>query len=196
MYGLPESTVVNGIIPKKNIVYKFGLIGKDKTRFESSIHRITISHEISARTVNLIAGDISGFFILRVELYNELYDKGLVTSLFEFIPQNMVIVLECGPRCRPVVFQEVFVEGQWSLRDDFSLRIEGINLDHVWQNMIVQVGNIIIDEGNDLQTQIRVDDEWKRREAEIAKLEKKLALEKQPRKKKEIFDRIRELKSL
>ena len=129
-----------------------------------------------------------------MELHSELYDKELIASLFEFIPQNMVIVLECGPRCRPVVFQEVLVEGQWSLRDDFSLKIEGINLDHVWQNMIVQVGNIIIDIGNDLQTQIKVDDERKRREVEIAKLEKKLASEKQPRKKKELFDRIRMLK--
>ena len=60
--------------------------------------------------------------------------------------------------------------------------------------MIVQVGNIIIDIGNDLQTQIKVDDERKRREVEIAKLEKKLASEKQPRKKKELFDRIRMLK--
>ena len=60
--------------------------------------------------------------------------------------------------------------------------------------MIVQVGNIIIDIGNDLQTQIKVDDERKRREVEIAKLEKKLASEKQPRNKKELFDRIRMLK--
>ena len=42
--------------------------------------------------------------------------------------------------------------------------------------------------------QIRMDEEKRNRAKEIAILEKKLASEKQPRKKKELFDRIKELR--
>ncbi|MBR1973412.1 MAG: DUF4391 domain-containing protein, partial [Candidatus Methanomethylophilaceae archaeon] len=68
MYGLPQSTEVNRVLPKNKVVEKFGLTGKDRSMFETKIHRIVISNEVSDRTTNLTVGDITGFFILRVEL--------------------------------------------------------------------------------------------------------------------------------
>ena len=77
MYGLPQSTEVNRVLPKNKVVEKFGLTGKDRSMFETKIHRIVISNEVSGRTTNLTVGDITGFFILRVEL------SEMVSNTFE-----------------------------------------------------------------------------------------------------------------
>lgn len=195
MYGLPPSTDVMRGLPKKTIIEKFCLSGKERSVFDSNIHRITIANEISSRTVNLSGDAVSGIFILRVEVNSEDYDRDSVSMLFRSIPQNMVMVVECGPRCRPVVMKDVVLEGGWRLTEDMELTIDGLDLDRVWENLIVQVGTIRIEDGNDLETQIAKDEERRKREAEIAKLEKKMASEKQPRRKKELFDRIKALRS-
>lgn len=194
MYGLPQSTEVNRVLPKIKVVEKFGLTGMDRSRFETKIHRIVISNEISGRTTNLTVGDITGFFILRVELSEMTCDQRLITMLFDLIPQKVIMMLECGPMCRPIVFHESLIEGNWFLKDDYCLRIDGIDLDGVWENMVIRIGEITIDGGNSLSSQIRMDEEKRNRAKEVAILEKKLASEKQPRKKKELFDRIRELR--
>lgn len=195
MYGLPSSTDVMRSLPKKAIIEKFCLSGKGKSIFDSNIHRITIANEISPRTVNLSGNAVDSIFILRVEVNSEDYDRKSVSMLFESIPQNMVMIIECGPRCRPIVMKDIVLEGEWRLTDDMRLSIDGLDLDKVWENLIIQVGTIRIEDDNDLETQITKDEERRKREAEITRLERKIASEKQPRKKKELFDRIKDLKS-
>ena len=121
------------------------------------------------------------------------YDQRLVTMLFDLIPQKVIMMLECGPMCCPIIFHESLIKGNWSLKGDYCLRVDGIDLDGVWENMVIQIGEIVIDGSNSLSSQIRMDEEKRNRAKEIAILEKELASEKQP-KKKELFDRIRVLK--
>lgn len=65
-FGLPQSTEVSRQLPKKAIIEKFGLVGKERTRFDSTIHRIIISNEISPRTVNILEGkDVKSIFVLK-----------------------------------------------------------------------------------------------------------------------------------
>lgn len=40
--GLPESAILHQQLPKKAIYKKFGLAGRDKTKFNRSIHKMTI----------------------------------------------------------------------------------------------------------------------------------------------------------
>ena len=193
MYGLPPSTEVNRPLPKKVIIEKFGLFGKEKSIFDSNIHRITIVNEISPNTVNLQSKEIRGIFIIRVEINSENYDREIIKSLFKLIPQKIVMVLECGPRCRPVINQNVLIEGHWRLSDEMMFTLKGLNLDSVWENLIIHIGSIIIDNENGLTSQIAINYERKKRDEEIAMLQKRMASEKQPRKKKELFDKIKQL---
>lgn len=193
-FGLPQSTDVSRQLPKKAIIEKFGLTGKERTRFDSTIHRIIISNEISPRTVNIHEGkDVKSIFILKVELQDEDYDQKVVSLLFRLIEQNMILVLEYGIKCRPIVFREVLIQGEWT--QDLELHLNGLDMDDVWEDLIKQVGNIIVEEGNDLNSQIALDEECRKRDLEIKRLEKKMASEKQPRRKRELYDQIKQLKN-
>ena len=194
-YGLPSSTEIEKVIPKKAIIEKFSLVGKERSGFDAAIHRITIANEISPRTVNIPSGEIRSIFVLRAELRSEDCDSRVLSMLFKLIEQRMIIVLQCGIRCRPTVFNDVLIEGGWMLLSDLSFKLDGLDLDDVWTNMVVQIGGLHIEEGNSLSDQIRIDAERRALEARIASLEKAMAAERQPRRKKELFDEIRALKA-
>ena len=191
-FGLPPSTEVSRQLPKKVIFEKFGLSGKERIRFDSTIHRITISNEISPKTVNIPEGkDVKSVFVLKVELQDEDYDEKVISLLFKLIEQNVILVLESGIRYRPIVFREVLIQGEWT--QDLDLHLNGLDMDGVWEDLIKQIGNIVVLDGNDLDSQIIINEECRKRDLEIKRLEKKMASEKQPRRKRELYEQIRKL---
>lgn len=72
--------------------------------------------------------------------------------------------------------------------------IKGLNMDAVWENVVVQIGSIQKQSGNTLEQQIAQDEQRAKLEKEIARLEKLARAEKQPKKKFELVQRINELK--
>lgn len=68
-----------------------------------------------------------------------------------------------------------------------------MTLDKVWENIVVDIGEVSIADGNTLDEQIAADERRQKMEKEIAKLEKQARAEKQPKKKFELVQQIRQL---
>ena len=68
-----------------------------------------------------------------------------------------------------------------------------MNLDKVWENIVVDIGGVSIADGNPLDEQIAADERRQKIEKEIAKLEKQARAEKQPKKKFELVQQIKML---
>ena len=77
------------------------------------------------------------------------------------------------------------------LEDELKLEIDGLNMDAVWENFIIQVGGVELEQGNSLDEQIAADERRQKIEKEIAKLEKQARNEKQPNKKFELAQKIK-----
>ena len=75
-----------------------------------------------------------------------------------------------------------------------SIELRGLNLDKVWENIVVDIGGVSIADGNTLDEQIAADERRQKIEKEIAKLEKQARAEKQPKKKFELVQQIKRLK--
>ncbi len=194
-YGLPPSTETIAILAKSLVIDKYELKGDDRKGFDDMIHRITICNEISPTTVNIPPGEIKSIFVLKVELRKEECSPNILRMLFNLIGQKIIMVLECGVMCRPVIFHEVLIGGGWRPVSDFSLSLNGLDLDGVWANLVIQVGCIEVAEGNTLSEQVLIDEEKRKRTEKIEQLRKKMMFEKQPRKKRELFEKIRKLEA-
>ena len=72
--------------------------------------------------------------------------------------------------------------------------LAGLNLDSVWENIVANVGGITISDGNNISEQIVEDDAHARLMKQIEQLERKARAEKQPRKKLELFEKLKVLK--
>ena len=195
MLGLPKATELNKKLPKTAVYAKFQMNTAEKAKIDADISRITIVNEVSAAKVNIAPGEkVQAFFVLQVVLKRREFNERTLIVLSKLIPQNMVLLLEYDGQAKLAVYHTKLLQTPWSDPDTLSLAINGLNMDAVWENVIVQIGGIQVQEGNTLDQQLERDEQKAKLEKEIARLQKQLWAEKQPKKKFEIVQRINTLK--
>ena len=86
------------------------------------------------------------------------------------------------------------MQTDWKPTESCIIELRGLNLDKVWENIVVDIGGVSIADGNTLDEQIAADERRQKIEKEIAKLEKQARAEKQPKKKFELVQQIKRLK--
>ena len=87
------------------------------------------------------------------------------------------------------------IASEWQPTDDTKVPLAGLNLDAVWENIVAAIGSITIVGSNTIAEQIAEDDAHAKLMKQIEQLEKRARAEKQPRKKLELFEKLKTLKS-
>lgn len=194
MLGLPKATELNKKLPKTAVYAKFQMDTAEKAKIDADISRITIVNEVSASKVNIAPGEkVQAFFVLQVVLKRREFNERTLIVLSKLIPQNMVLLLEYDGLAKLAVYHTKLLQTPWKDPDSLSLAVEGLTMDAVWENVIVQIGGIQVQEGNTLDQQIAQDEQKAKLEKEIVRLQKQLWAEKQPKKKFELNFKIKEL---
>lgn len=195
MLGLPKATELSKQLPKNAIYAKFQMNTAEKAKIDADISRITIVNEVSAERVHIAAGEqVKFFFVLLVALKKKDFDDKTIITISKLIPQNMLLVLKCGDEAKLATYHTKLMQTEWKRKEALSVELKGLNLDSVWENIIMQIGGITIDQGNTLDEQIAADEHRQKIEKKIAKLEKQARAEKQPKKKFELVQQIKKLK--
>lgn len=195
MLGLPKSTELNKLLPKKAIYAKFQMNTAAKERFDADISRINIVGEISPKTVSIVAGgNVASIFVLLVNLKHKEFQVNTIAQISKLIDQNMLLVLDYEGQRKLAIYRTKLIQTEWMPADNYTVTLKGLDLDSVWENLIVQVGGITIQAGNTLDQQIEADEKRAKLEKEIARLEKLARAEKQPKKKFELVQQIKILK--
>ena len=175
MLGLPKATELNKKLPKTAVYAKFQMNTAEKAKIDADISRITIVNEVSAAKVNIAPGEkVQAFFVLQVVLKHREFNERTLIVLSKLIPQNMVLLLEYDGQAKLAVYHTKLLQTPWSDPETLSLAINGLNMDAVWENVIVQIGGIQVQEGNTLDQQLAQDDQKAKLEKEIARLQKQL----------------------
>ena len=194
MLGLPKSTELNKLLPKKAIYAKFQMNTAQKERFDGEISRISIVGELSPATTGIAAGGTVGsIFVLLVALKHPDFQANTIAQISKLIDQNMLLVLEHEGRRKLAIYHSKLIQTDWMPADDCTVTLKGLDLDAMWENLIVQVGGITIEQGNTLDQQIVADEKRAKLEKEIARMEKLARAEKQPKKKFELVQQIKQL---
>ena len=195
MLGLPKSTEMSKQLPKKAIYTKFQMNTAAKEKIDADISRITIVNEIAPNKGNIPSGEnVKSFFVLLVSLKKKEYDEKTIAMLSKLIPQNILFVLEYENESRLAIYHTKVMQTSWKPTEEQKVELKGLNLDTVWENIVIAVGGVNIEKGNTLDEQIEINEKKQKLEKEIAKLEKQARAEKQPKKKFELVLKVRSLK--
>ena len=198
MYGLPQSTEIKKQLPKKAIFAKFELKPSQRESFDADIARIDIVAVVSPTTVPAVAEgeNIKEFYVLAVQLKHKDYDSKNIAMLSRLIPQKMIMALHFQEEVQFAINHTKLITSDWkSDTPDLSfLTLNGLNLDTVWDNIVISIGDIQVEQGKSVAEQISADNQRAKILAQIAVLERKMAIEKQPRRKREYFEQIKNLK--
>ena len=195
MLGLPKATELNKQLPKKAIYTKFKMNTAEKEKIDRDISRIMIVNEVSPSKVSLLAGEeVKSFFVMLVVLKRKDFSEKTIITLSKLIPQNMILVLQYENKAKLAIDRSKLLQTEWKSINDFSIQMQGLDFDKVWENIILQVGGIHLENGNSLDEQIEINSQKEKIKKEIERLEKQAWAEKQPRKKFELVCKIKILK--
>ena len=195
MLGLPKATELNKQLPKNAIYAKFQMNTAERAKIDADISRITIVNEVSPAKINIANGEqVKSFFVLLVALKRKDFEDKTIITISKLIPQNMLLILECGSEAKLATYHTKLMQTDWKRKENLSIELKGLNMDTVWENIIVQIGGITIEQENTLDEQIAVDEQRMKIQKEIDRLTKLAKNEKQPKKKFELVQRINKLK--
>ena len=197
MYGLPISTERKKQLPKKAIYAKFDLKPSQRESFDTDVARIDIIAVVSSATVPALSEgtEIKEFYVLAVQMKRKGYDTKNIALLTKLIPQKMVLALQFEEQTQFAIYHIKLITSAWQPTEDAVLPLSGLNLDTVWEGIVKSIGQIDIEDGNTLTEQIATNDQRAKLLTQIATLERKMATENQPRRKREYFEQIKKLKN-
>lgn len=191
MLGLPKTTELRRQLPKTAIYKKFNMNTAAREKFDADISRIDIVNEVSSANTTFAAGqEVKAFYVLQVTLKRENFDEKNLVLLSKLIEQHMLFVLTLGSRARLAAFHSRLLLGPWTDVEELSVTLTGLDLDSVWENLLIQVGNVIIESGHSLDEQLAEDERREKFRRQIEQLEKKMRAEKQTKKKYELHQQI------
>lgn len=195
MYGLPTNTELNKQLSKERVFVQFKVNRSAQDAFNADISTMFISNHISEATVpGLKTGKtVQGIYVLTLNLKHLGCGKKNLELLAKAIPQNMIFALAFENTVQFAVYYENLYVTDPLEAVNAKLELQGTDLDEVWEGLIKSIGNIVVEGENTLVEQIAADDAREALQKKIEDLKAKAYKEKQPRRKMELINQVKEL---
>ena len=206
MLGLPKSTEFNRRIPKQKFYENLDVSHALKRIFVEQVKTIYWKNKIATSTTNLTEGsNVTEIEILEIKLNNAELSKQLLRQIDKEIPYHILFLLSKDDKYQVWIgYKEAYTGNNsfkvnsyyhtdWYAEDELQVKLEGLNLDAVYENFVRQIAGDKLSAANTIESlKDSVEREELRRKLEnqIAKLEKQARSEVQPNKKFELVKRV------
>lgn len=208
MRSFPRTTEFNKRIPKQKFYENMDVSPALKRVFVEQIKLIHWRNKIAPATVNIAPGEtVNEIEVIEIKLNQQSLDEAVLRQIDKEIPYHILFVLSFGNKVQAWTGYKKATEGgnkafrvnkyyhtDWMLDDELTLEIEGVNMDAVWENLIMQVGGVELEQGNNLDEQIALEDLKVKLVKDIEKFESQARNEKQPNKKFQLASQVKALK--
>ena len=213
MIGLTKSTEFNKRIPKQKFYENLQVTPALKRSFIDQIKVIYWKNKIATTTVNLALGTtVTEIEVFEIRLNGTELDEAVLKQIDREIPYHILFLLEyAGSFQAWIGYKEAAASGNtafkvnryyhtdWMPEEELPLKMEGLNLDAVYENFVRQVAGDALQQsevGEALKTSIARDEEIQKLNKEIEKLQGKLRKEKQLNRQMEINAEIKKLRGV
>lgn len=212
MYNLPQSTIVNRVIPKKTFVNQWGANTRMKDHFTNDVVRVEWLAKLAPSTINVADGkEVHEITIFLVPIKDENCPDDIFSFIDGMIPRHTIFILRWGDMtCLHLNYKEWMesstntdktfriaktYRSQWRKDTEISLSIEGLTMDAIYEALVRQVaGERIIIQSESLREDVEKSTQREMLLKEIEILKRKEAKERQPQNKFAIHKQIVELK--
>lgn len=206
MLGFPQTTEFNKRIPKQKFYENMDVSSALRRVFVDKIKLIHWRNKIAPTTINIAPGEtVNEIEVIEIKLNQWSLDEAVLRRIDMAIPYHILFVLSYESKVQAwagykeaakdnnAIKSVKYYHTEWMPEGELTFKVEGLNMDTLWNNLIMQVGNIELKNGNSLDEQIAVYERISELQKNIDRLEKQARAEKQPKKKFEIVSQIRVL---
>ena len=207
MFGLPESTYFGKLVPKNKFYDKLTIDKKLERNFIDQINSIRWIHKLSADTLNVEKGiTVEEVEVFLIKLKTSELDLNVLRQMDSQLHYHLIFILEFEERYqiwtgyKEESTNTAFKVGNyyhtdWVTEESFSLRIDGLNMDTVYENLVRQIaGDALTQENNEsLKETVERQDAREKLEKDIEKLRAKVRKEKQFNRQVELNKQLKAL---
>lgn len=201
MYNLPQSTIVNRVIPKKTFVNQLGANTRMKDHFTNDVVRVEWLAKLAPSTINVADGkEVHEITIFLVPIKDENCPDDIFSFIDGMIPRHTLFILRWGDMtCLHLNYKEWMesstntdktfriaktYRSQWIKDTEISLSIEGLTMDAIYEALVRQVaGERIIIQSESLREDVEKSTQREMLLKEIEIIKRKEVKERQPQKK-------------
>lgn len=111
MYNLPQSTIVNRVIPKKTFVNQLGANTRMKDHFTNDVVRVEWLAKLAPSTINVADGkEVHEITIFLVPIKDENCPDDIFSFIDGMIPRHTLFILRWGDMtCLHLNYKEFYV---------------------------------------------------------------------------------------
>ena len=213
MIGLPKTTEFNKRIPKQKFYENISVTPALRRIFIDQIKVIYWRNKIAPSTMNLEAGqNVTEIEVFEVKLNSVPLDVSVLRHMDKEIPYHIVFLLEhegkyqvwtaykekagSGSNAFKV---ETYFHTDWLTEDELVLKLDGLNMDAVYENYVRQIAGGALRVATDGETEslkesIERDKRQQALQKQIDALQKKIRREKQLNRQMELNAELKKLK--
>ena len=159
MIGLPKTTEFNKRIPKQKFYENLDISPVLKRVFVDQVKVIYWRNKIATTTMNLSEGkEVKEIEVFEVRLNSPALNESLLRQIDRQIPYHILFLLEYQGKCQAWIgYKETAASGnkafkvnvyyctEWQEEDDLQLKLEGLDLDSVYENFVRQIAGDKLD---------------------------------------------------
>ena len=202
----PSKTIINVKVPKKSFYENLTVNTANKRIFIDQISAIWWRYKLTADTLAVAPSEmIDEIEIFEIELTTKNFDSSILRLIDRGIPYHTLFILTYeGESQFWIAYKEKTSTDSLSVgnyyhtdfmpSDSLNLSADGLSLDDVYAALFYQVSGIQKDFSKPLKDVITEHEQRLKLEKEIARLEKQLRKETQPKKKFELHQQIQKMR--
>lgn len=207
MLGLPKSTEFNKRIPKQKFYENSNISPTLKKVFVEQVKSIYWANKIAPSTISLQEGNaISEIEVFKITLNSNVIDEQLLRQIDKVIPYHILYLLEFQDKYQAWIgYKEItnksnrinnYYHTDWLNLDDIKLKLDGLNMDSVYENFVRQIAGDILNQNNQesLRDSIDRSEKQKQLEKQIEVLQVKIRKEKQLNRQMEMNAELKKFK--
>lgn len=195
MLGLPKTTEFNKHIPKQKFYENINVTPALRRIFVEQIKVVYWRNKIAPSTINLEAGnDVTEIEVFEVKLNCIPLDASVLRQIDKEIPYHIIFLLEYEGKYQAwTAYKEkagsgsnafkvdIYYHTDWRLEDELGLKLDGLNMDAVYENYVRQIAGDVLHTGvaESLKESVERSKQIQLLQKQIVTLQKKIRKEKQ-----------------
>lgn len=196
--NLPQSTIVNKLVPKEKFYSKTSVNTKLRQLFTEEVEKIRWANKISPDTLNITADEYAELQVFEITLKGAELSTAVLKHIDTFIPYPILFILKKESALKASIsFKESTVKNEHQMKVDtyfdtswkqsLDLEIKGRTVDEIYRNFLFQIAPSL-KETNQKNTKAAVETNKEKQaiERQINAINKKISSEPSIAKKQEL----------
>ena len=213
MLGLPKSTEFNKRLPKQKFYENLTITPALKKGGIDDIRIIYWRNKIAASTMNLAAGQtVTEIEVFEIKWNTQTVNEAILRQIDREIPYHILFLMEYGGKYQAWIGYKEATAGNnafkveryyhtdWLAEDELSLKMEGLNLDAVYESFVRQLAGAVLEQTEGvqetLQEAVQRSEQKAKLQKQIEALQAKIRKEKQLNKQMEMNAELKKLRNL